>query len=327
MGRPTYFRIERLLEALESSRAGMTLEAMAAELAVVPRSVQRYLRDLERQGWVEPAEADPARRKRWRARSEARRRIPLSVSPSELLAQRLALQCTEPVLAGTELESALATVTAKVEAAMPPALRPLATTARSAFPVVAKPGRGVRPGPEVIEDVVQAYLERRVLEAEYRALSHGGAVKSYRLRPVALFHHRGALYLGALGGDDGAVRRFALDRFVSVTLTKERFTLPTGFSEKSFVEQPFGVFDGEPERVRVRFSAEVAAGVRERVWHPTQQLRELSDGRLEVTIRASGWPEIRAWILSYGIYAELLEPAARRAELRAELRAMAKAYR
>jgi predicted DNA-binding transcriptional regulator YafY len=299
---------------------------MAEHLGVVERSVQRYLRDLLHKGWVEETEPDAAGLKRWRACAAARRRIPLSVTPSELLAQRLAVQATEPVIAGTELEQALASVTAKVEAAMPPALRTLVADAKGAFPVVARPGRAVRPGPEVIEDVVQAYLQHLVLEADYRALSHGGKIKHYRLEPVALFHHRGALYLGAFTGDKSKALRFALDRFVDVTLTRERFTAPAGFSEKAFVEQSFGVFDGDPEAICVRFTSGIAATIRERIWHPSPTLTDLPDGRIEVRFTASGWPEIRAWVLSYGSFAELVEPKKRRAELARELRAMGKIY-
>jgi predicted DNA-binding transcriptional regulator YafY len=208
----------------------------------------------------------------------------------------------------------------------PPALRSLVTQAKTAFPVLARPGRATRPGSEVIEDVVQAYLERRVLEADYRALSHGGNLRHYRLEPVALFHHRGALYVGAFAGDRSKAQRFALDRFVEVTLSKEHFTVPQGFSERAFVEQSFGVFDGATEQICVRFAAEIAASIRERIWHPTQQLTDLSDGRVEVRFCASGWPEIRAWVLSYGRFAELIEPKHRRTEIAQELRATAKIY-
>ncbi|MBI4700190.1 MAG: WYL domain-containing transcriptional regulator [Deltaproteobacteria bacterium] len=319
MGRPTYFRIQRLVEALDAARCGMTLKAIAEELDVVPRSVQRYLRDLLGDGWVEEVEPDAEGRKRWRISARAKRRIPLSVTPGELLAQRLALQATEPILAGTELEDALRTVTQKVEAALPPALRTLAAQAEQAFPVLARPARAARPGCEVIEDVLEAYLGRRVLEADYRPASRGGKLKHYRLRPVALFQYRGALYVGALSGDYEKPIRFALHRFEDVTLTRERFDLPPGFSEKAFVEQSFGVHDGEPLDVCVRFAPTVAPVVRERVWHPSQQVADLPDGGVEIRLRASGWPEIRAWVLSYGRFAELVEPAERRAEIAGEL--------
>ena len=327
MGRPTFFRIQRLRDALDASRCGLMLKEIAEELDVTERSVQRYLRDFIAEGWVEEAEPDPSGRKRWRSTEEARKRIRLTVTPSELLAQHLALQAAAPALAGTELEDALASVTTKIEGAIPPALRPLVAQAKAAFPVLARPGRAARPGPEVIEDVLEAYLQHRVLEADYRPRSHGGKLKHYRLEPVALFNYRGALYVGAFAGDRSKPLRFSLDRFADVAITKETFAVPKGFSEKAFVEQSFGVYDGEPEQICVRFTRDIADSIKERIWHPSQTLKDLPDGGVEVRFCASGWPEIRAWVLSYGSFAELVEPAKRRKEIAEELDAVINTYR
>jgi hypothetical protein len=44
----------------------------------------------------------------------------------------------------------------------------------------------------------------------------------------------------------------------------------------------------------IRFSAEQAPYVRERIWHPTQPIQELSDGRIELSFRAGGMFEDHA---------------------------------
>jgi proteasome accessory factor B len=142
-----------------------------------------------------------------------------------------------------------------------------------------------------------------------------------------VFPHRGALYVAAIAGNHARPVNFALERFVAVERTAETFEPPAGFDANAFVQRSFGVFDGPVQRVRVRFSAEVAPVVRERVWHESQTVVDLPDGRVEIALQAAGWPEIRAWILSYGEHAELLEPAVRREELGRELAATAKRYR
>ena len=45
--------------------------------------------------------------------------------------------------------------------------------------------------------------------------------------------------------------------------------------------------------VAVRFVADQAPYVRERIWHPSQQLEELPDGRVVLRLRAGGFFEIR----------------------------------
>jgi hypothetical protein len=52
--------------------------------------------------------------------------------------------------------------------------------------------------------------------------------------------------------------------------------------------------------VVVRFRPDQAPYVREREWHPSQRVRTLRDGRLELTLRAGGTFEFLRWILGWG---------------------------
>jgi predicted DNA-binding transcriptional regulator YafY len=226
-----------------------------------------------------------------------------------------------PVVEGTELEPALRMLVAKMTAALRPDTKRFTEAMTAVVGPTPGPRRLGRPGQDVVEDVFQAVAERRVLEAEYRPVHLGGKkAKKYRLRPLTIFQAHGSLYVAATVDEHETPARFALDRFESVELTDERFEPPAGFSPESLVAQGFGVFDGEPISVRVRFSQEVAPVVRERRWHPTQTITDNADGTIDIRFRAAGWPEIRAWILHYGKHAELIEPKERRKEMEEELR-------
>jgi predicted DNA-binding transcriptional regulator YafY len=52
--------------------------------------------------------------------------------------------------------------------------------------------------------------------------------------------------------------------------------------------------------------------VRERAWHPWQKIRELHDGEIELHFRASSFPEIVRWVLSWGDRVRVLAPKALR---------------
>ncbi|NMC69276.1 MAG: WYL domain-containing transcriptional regulator [Myxococcales bacterium] len=327
MGKPTWVRMERLLDALENQRYGKTVAELAEICGLTRRSVQRYLRTLQDEGLIEPAGLDPNRRQRWRLTEFGRRPVRIAYSIGELLAHRLALQSAAPLVQDTELQDALRSLAVKIESALPDRFRRMARDVALALPVRSFPRKAVRPAAQVIEDVLEAAIRHQVLEAEYRPVHGRGATRRYRLKPLAVFPHRGALYVAAIAGDHTTPVNFALERFVSVEPTQESFEPPAGFDAGEFVRRSFGVFDGPVEEVRVRFSAQVAPVVRERVWHESQTVHDLPDGDIEVRLRASGWPEIRAWILSYGEHAELLEPAARRDEIRRELAAMVERYR
>src|SRR5204862_1695765 len=74
--------------------------------------------------------------------------------------------------------------------------------------------------------------------------------------------------------------------------------------------------------VRGAFAKGAAPYLRERLGHPTQKLRDLPDGRLELSLQVADTQEVRRWILGWGAQAEVLHPIAMREALRQEAVAM-----
>ena len=71
----------------------------------------------------------------------------------------------------------------------------------------------------------------------------------------------------------------------------------------------FGVFKGKARhRVCIRFDAFAARLVSERQWHPSQKIKRLADGEIELTMTLGGMEEIERWILSWGEHATVLDP-------------------
>jgi predicted DNA-binding transcriptional regulator YafY len=68
--------------------------------------------------------------------------------------------------------------------------------------------------------------------------------------------------------------------------------------------------------VRLLFAKDVATYIRERVWHPSQQLRERRDGGLEVRLETSGRKELTRWILSWMPHVKVLAPRQLRKRLK-----------
>jgi hypothetical protein len=82
----------------------------------------------------------------------------------------------------------------------------------------------------------------------------------------------------------------------------------------------FGIVRGEePFRVRLLFSATVAAYIGERVWHPTQRIEEQPDGGIILELETAGWKELVRWILSWQPDVQVLEPARLRDRIREKL--------
>ena len=75
----------------------------------------------------------------------------------------------------------------------------------------------------------------------------------------------------------------------------------------------------DPMDVKVRFSAWQARFIKQRIWHPSQEIEELDNGEIILSFQASGFYDIKSWILSHGADAEVLEPADLREEIIKEL--------
>jgi predicted DNA-binding transcriptional regulator YafY len=120
-----------------------------------------------------------------------------------------------------------------------------------------------------------------------------------------------------------AIRVFAIERIRSLDVLSRRFTLPAGFDPEKYLAGALGILSGDLVTVKVVFAKKLARYIRERLWHPSQKFRDLTDGRLELTLHVADTLEVRRWILGYGVQADVIEPAGMREALRQEAAALA----
>ena len=92
------------------------------------------------------------------------------------------------------------------------------------------------------------------------------------------------------------------------------------FDAKRLEAEAFGASWEEPMRVVVGFSADQAPYVKEREWHSSQRLKDLPDGRVELTFTAGGEFEIIRWIFGWGDVAEVVRPRRVRERVQSALR-------
>ncbi|MEO5940402.1 MAG: WYL domain-containing protein, partial [Candidatus Limnocylindrales bacterium] len=139
-------------------------------------------------------------------------------------------------------------------------------------------------------------------------------VRPYLIEPSLVTH---ALYL--IGWDEtrDAMRTFKIERIRDVSLTPDGFPA-AGAEVDGMFERAWDIIaDQEPVEVELRFGATVASRVREARWHPTEQVREESDGSLTWRATVAGPIEIRLWILSWGDDVEVIGPVTLREDVAA----------
>ena len=105
------------------------------------------------------------------------------------------------------------------------------------------------------------------------------------------------------------------------------FVVPEDFNVDEFMQSSFGVFQGEPENIKIWFSSDVAGYIRERIWHQSQQIHPQDDGSIIFEAEVAGTDEIKYWIMNWGSKAVALSPETLREEIQEEAALLMKNYR
>ncbi len=186
------------------------------------------------------------------------------------------------------------------------------------------------PFTRIFATVARGWAEGRVVEISYE--SSKGESRTTRVRPYFLepWAAGRSVYLIAHDEPAAAMRTYKIERISAAVLTSERYQIPDDFDPDRWLANSWGIWsaDSTPmQTVRLRFSPAVARRVHESTWHRSQELRDLPDKSVELTVRVAGIVEIRPWILSWGDAVEVIEPAELRASVATLLETAASRYR
>ncbi len=170
--------------------------------------------------------------------------------------------------------------------------------------------RPANPGySRTVQTLALAWAGRRVARIWYRAAEADAPprlIEPYFLEPSQIGH---SLYVVARDRGVGEMRTFKVERIARAELTADTYQIPPDFDINTYLSRAWGIFhSGEPVEVRLRFFPPAVARVTESTWHPSQRLRPLSDGSLEMSVTVAGTVEITPWILGWGETVEVLEP-------------------
>jgi predicted DNA-binding transcriptional regulator YafY len=188
----------------------------------------------------------------------------------------------------------------------------------------AEPGaQATEPRTKEVAQLVEATMQHRRVTMRYHSFS-SNREKTYVFEPYRLLFGQGGLYVIGMVPEYGELRTFAVDRVEQVSLTEERFE-PLELPEDAFAHS-LGVNQGAPEKIEVVFAPKIARYIRERVWHPSQEMTDAEDGSLHLTLHVVNDWSLKSWILGFGALAIVTAPAGLASELATELKAAAERY-
>ena len=157
------------------------------------------------------------------------------------------------------------------------------------------------------EQLYQAIRERRSVAMDYNSFSSGKKMR-HRLSPYAVIFRKRAWYVIGRSETFNRILTFRINRIDSLSITQLGYTIPADFSVQKHLAKSWEVVLGPDTRVVILFGPRIAPLIREVNWHPTQQIREISNGVLHFEVTVAGWREIGWWVLGWGDEARVMKP-------------------
>jgi predicted DNA-binding transcriptional regulator YafY len=315
----------KVLREIEARRGGVTIHDLSAIGGVSTRTIRRDLQALQEAGFPVFDEGEENETKRWRLESSPFRAVQEGLSVQDVAALYLSRAVVES-LPGWPLADELRGAFTKIERALNPRMREFLSTLPQVLQTKAGP-RATRQSDRLVDvtrRLFDATRDRRVIDMRYFSAASNRA-KSYEVQPYRLALAHGGVYLIAWVAQYDAFRTFAADRIERLSVTEQTFKRTRDLPDDLFGSS-LGVFTGEPERIELEFTPEIAAFLRGRVWHDSQAISELPDGRLAMTLDVSNDWALRSWLLGFGGAVRVIRPAALATAIADECRRTAAQY-
>lgn len=228
----------------------------------------------------------------------------ISIKESDLfaiyLAEKLLLQYE-----GTAVYDSLCSVFKKIEDSLPNKLSMAPGNEQSRFTVFPQSNTVIRPG--IWETVAGAIKSSSKIVVNY--LTPGGEPSVRKLDPYHGVRFEGDWYVVAYCHLRKEIRTFSLARMISAKMIQDSFVIPASFDFHKLTGSHFGVHWSDDEfEVKIKFGKAAAGYLKERKWHPSQEIKEQPGGSVILSLTVNHLLELKRWILSWGSQAKVLEP-------------------
>jgi len=309
----------QVLREIESRRTGVTIHELATLVKVSTRTIRRDLQALQEAGFSVYDEGDENETKRWRLSGSPFKGVEEGLSVADVAALYLSRAVVES-LSGWPLADELGQAFAKIERALNPRMREFLSTLPQVLSTKSGPRAGRASGRliETTRRLFGATRDRRVIDMRYFSAA-SNRTKAYKVEPYRIALAQGGVYLVGWVPQYEAFRTFAAERIERISVSEQTFKRTRDLPDDLFGSS-MGVFWAEPIRVEVEFNARVALFVRGRVWHDSQRIEELPDGRLRMTLDVSNDWALRSWILGFGADVRVIQPTSLAAAIVEELK-------
>lgn len=317
---------------LLSQKNGTTLNELAAELGIHIRTVHRKIKTIENQlGFPVYEEISPqGRHKIYKLEQSYVKKLPqisvpdINLSLSEIIALYM-LKGEGTVFKGTEIGRKINSCFKKLALFLPDTtasrlekISTLSLTTQKFFKVYTDKE-------DIISTLTDAILDSKTCYVKYHSF-YDDQEKSFAIDPLHFFENNGGLYLIVKTTTFKDIRTLAIERIMEITKSEKSFEYPDDFNPDDLLSSAFNICFDDPVNVKIWFSADQARYIKERNWAKDQHIDEQKDGSLILSMKTSGWWDVKRWVISYGSDAMVLEPEEMKNEIITELKSLVELY-
>ena len=159
---------------------------------------------------------------------------------------------------------------------------------------------GVKVEPKILEMLRNSMLAFRKIKFNYLE-------KDVTLNPYGIVIS-GKYYLVGFNENRKALRTYKIDKIKDLEVLDEYFDKDESFSLKDWCNNSFGIYQEEPLNIVLEFNKEVKEDVLNYHFHPTQKVKELKNGNVEVRFTSGGTYAICQELFKWGTNVKVKSP-------------------
>lgn len=184
---------------------------------------------------------------------------------------------------------------------------------------------------DVISDAITQNKKIRYQYFEYtvekeRRFRHDGAF--YEVSPFALIWDDENYYMLAWDSAAEKMKHYRVDKMYKASLTDAEREGTEAFEKvdmSAYTKTVFGMFGGNEQKVRLRFSNHLVGAVLDRFGRDIMVIKD-GDEHFTVSVNVVVSQQFLAWVFGFGEEAEIISPEAVRSEMRKQAKLVADKY-
>ena len=158
--------------------------------------------------------------------------------------------------------------------------------------------------PKLLEKIRLAMLAFKKLNFDYKISDEK---KNITVEPYGLII-ADKYYLVGFNEYVNGIRQYRADKISNLEIVDEYFEKDEKFNLKKYMENSFGVYQEEPYDITLLFDSDVRDDVLNYCFHPTQKIKELKDGKVQVQFKAGGSYAICQELFKWGCSVKIKSP-------------------